>query len=238
MRLPGVAPTRAGKLRAVCKVEPCSGRELEEGSHADASIHILEHEAVAVWPNHDTKPAANVVDVVPASQLGSSESKQYFSVAFLDSPRSSSFSAVGRLLMSISDLKHFLRAATTLMERESVEAEVCRPGRFGDRTDQCDTSSTRGSAFLLPPSSRSASLHPPGLPPSRGNHPRSTPSWQSSYRNPYPDRGEMLLATRIGSVVPTTSCSFFRDDRPLTWSHGVDDGGNSTDRRDLGGKAD
>jgi len=46
----------------------------ERRLYPNATVGILEHEAVAVRPNHDTKPAANVVDVVPVSQLGSSKS--------------------------------------------------------------------------------------------------------------------------------------------------------------------
>jgi hypothetical protein len=35
--------------------------------YANATVGVLEHEAVAVRPNHDTMLATNVVNVVPAS---------------------------------------------------------------------------------------------------------------------------------------------------------------------------
>ncbi len=47
----------------------------ERGLHANAAVHILEHEAVAMRPNHDAKTAANIVHVVPASQLGCLQSR-------------------------------------------------------------------------------------------------------------------------------------------------------------------
>ena len=39
----------------------------ERSLHPDAALRILEDKPVAMRPNHDTKLAANVVDVVPAS---------------------------------------------------------------------------------------------------------------------------------------------------------------------------
>jgi hypothetical protein len=39
----------------------------ERRLHANATVGILEHEAVAMRPNHDAKTAADVVYVVPAS---------------------------------------------------------------------------------------------------------------------------------------------------------------------------
>jgi hypothetical protein len=35
--------------------------------HADASIHILENESVAMRPNHEAKTAADAMQVIPAS---------------------------------------------------------------------------------------------------------------------------------------------------------------------------
>jgi len=47
----------------------------KRGLHADASIYILEYEAVAMRPNHDAKTAADVVHLVPGSQLGCLQSR-------------------------------------------------------------------------------------------------------------------------------------------------------------------
>jgi hypothetical protein len=42
---------------------PTDGR----GLHSNASCHILEDEAVAMQPNHDTQTTAGFVEVIPAS---------------------------------------------------------------------------------------------------------------------------------------------------------------------------
>jgi hypothetical protein len=42
----------------------------ERRLHANTSRHILEYEAVAMRPNHDTQTAAGFVYIVPPSQLG------------------------------------------------------------------------------------------------------------------------------------------------------------------------
>jgi hypothetical protein len=42
----------------------------ERGLHPQAALYILEYQPVAVRPNHDAKTAADVVHVIPTSELG------------------------------------------------------------------------------------------------------------------------------------------------------------------------
>jgi hypothetical protein len=50
----------------------------DRGFDANASVYILEYQAVAMRPNHDAKSGTNIVYAIPAPQLGRAKSRPEF----------------------------------------------------------------------------------------------------------------------------------------------------------------